>query len=243
MGEFIFLAIVIFLAGLSNSTFGFAMVSMSLLTLHFPLSFIAPLIPLIFISTNIFIVLRCWREIEWKSIALLLLGSSIAVPIGVSLSNKESEVLVKTVIGIFLIGFGLFNLLTTTLPHFKTQKTAPIFGFISGLFGGAFNVSGPPIVIYGLFRNWDPQKFRASLQGYFTYTNLLIISLHVYNGNMQNPKLLHYYLIALPIVLIATPIGKRINQSFKNPKKFQQVIYYLMLIFGTMMILKAYKFI
>lgn len=250
MEEFIILIVVIFLAVLTNSTFGFGfnIVSMSLLTLYFDLAFVAPLIPLLALSTNLLVVYRSRKEIKYKSIAFLILAATIGVPIGIWISRYSTQdpfynQLVRTTIGCLIIGIALFNLLVPKVPHLKDSKTAPIFGFLSGVMGGSFNITGPPIVIYGLFRRWDPQVFRATLQGFFVYVNSLIILGHSYAGNMNDPRLGYFYLAAVPMILIATPIGKRINRSFEDPKEFRKYVYYIMLVLGTVMILKAFDYI
>lgn len=245
IGEYIFLIAIIFLAGLTNSTFGFAfnLVAMSLLTLYFDISFIAPLIPLLFLSTNLVIVIRARKEIRYKSIVRIMIGASFAVPIGIWIAKYGDEQLVKIIIGISIVALALFNLLAPKMPYLENNRYAPVFGFFSGLFGGAYNISGPPVVIYGLFRQWDPQAFRATMQGYFTYVTVLIIISHWYAGNFNDPKIGYFYLAALPAVLISTPIGKYINAKFDNPEAFRKYVYYIMLVLGAVMVAKAAVFL
>lgn len=250
MEEFVILVLVVFLGVMINSTFGFGfnIVCMSLLTLYFELPLIAPLIPLLSLSTNIWIVLRSYKEIKYKSIVVLIFAATVAVPIGIWISTYSAndpfyDRLVRTCVGLLLIGIALFNLLITTTPHLKGYRTAPIFGFVSGLAGGAFNITGPPIVIYGLLKRWDPQVFRATLQGYFIYVNSLIIAGHVYAGNLNNPRMGYFYLVAFPVIVIGTPIGKAINRRFKDPKQFRKYVYYIILLLGAVMILKAFDYL
>ncbi len=241
---------VITLAVLTNSTFGFGfnIVSMSLLTLYFELPFVAPLIPLLALTTNLAVVYRARQEIRYESIALLILAATVAVPIGIWISTYSAQDpfynrLVRTAIGSLIIGIALFNLLVPVVPYLKGNKAAPIFGFLAGLTGGSFNITGPPIVIYGLFKRWDPQVFRASLQAFFVYVNSLIIVGHLYAGNIKDTKLGYFYLLALPIIFIGNPIGKAINAQFDDPQRFRNYVYYIMLVLGTVMILKAFDYI
>merc|ERR1712176_1480455 len=103
---------------MTNSTFGFGfnIVSMSLLTLYFELPLIAPLIPLLALSTNVWIVIRARKEIKYRSIAILILAATVAVPIGIWISTYSIEDpiydrIVRTTIGLLIIGVALFNLL------------------------------------------------------------------------------------------------------------------------------------
>jgi uncharacterized protein len=35
------------------------------------------------------------------------------------------------------------------------------------VFGGAYGMNGPPLVVYRAMRRWSPPHFRAILEGYF----------------------------------------------------------------------------
>ncbi len=250
MEEIVLLALVIFLATLTNSTFGFGfnIVGMSLLTLYFKLSLVAPLIPILSLSTNLLVVYRSRKEIKYKSIVILILAATVAIPLGIWMGTYSSQDpfynrLVRTTIGFSIIGIALFNLLVPVVPLLKGNKATPIFGFLAGLMGGAFNITGPPIVIYGLFKRWDPQVFRATLQAFFAYANGVIILGHLYAGNMKDPRLFYFWLVSIPVIFIGTPIGKYINSQFKDPVKFRNYVYYIMLVLGTIMILKAFDYL
>ncbi|HEY1587600.1 MAG TPA: sulfite exporter TauE/SafE family protein [Polyangia bacterium] len=67
--------------------------------------------------------------------------------------------------------------------HIELRSTAwlvgsTLFGLPVGLlllkcvpersvFGGSYGMNGPPLAIYGSLRDWPPERFRATLQGYF----------------------------------------------------------------------------
>src|SRR6266481_2734540 len=88
------------------------------------------------------------------------------------------ESLVKSVLGLVLVGYGVYNLLTPRAPYLQHEKYAFPFGFIAGILGGAYNTSGPPVVIYGTLRRWSPEYFRATMQCYFFFTYLATIAGH-----------------------------------------------------------------
>jgi len=235
---------IIFLAALVNSTFGFgfALVSMSVLSLFFDLALIGPLIPLFLLTNNVLIVWRSWENIRFKSIVFLIMSAGVAIPIGVWLSVYGDEGVIKTLLGSFLIFFALFNLVVSQLPHLR-QRWAPVFGFISGFFGGAYNIAGPPIAIYGLFRQWAPKVFRATIPAYYTFVTVIIILNHWYFDHYDDYRIAWYYCLGMPMSFVAVPMGKWLNGQFRNPVAFQQYIYYIMIILGGVMILKAQQIV
>jgi uncharacterized membrane protein YfcA len=241
MDTTVYLIAVIFLGSLINSSlgFGFALTSMPLLSLVFDLNTLGPLIPLLFLTSGVYIVFQGRKEIQIKSLIPLILSATLIVPIGVYLNKYGPEILIKIILGIFIIAFSIYNLKAPTLPKLKDDKTAPIFGALSGLFAGACNISGPPAVIYAALRQWEPSIFRVTLQAYFLYVNCIIISSHIYVGSYANPLVGPYYLFALPSMLLAIPIGKKINSSISNPKALNRYVYLFMLASGTLLIVKA----
>ena len=84
----------------------------------------------------------------------------------------------KAGLGILLIAVGLYNLRTSVLPRLKHIGWAHAFGFLSGMLGAAYNVNAAPVAVYGILRRWPPEHFRATLQGYFLPSTLLIVASH-----------------------------------------------------------------
>jgi uncharacterized membrane protein YfcA len=237
----IYLVVIIFLGSLVNSTFGFgfALTTMSLLSLVFDLNTIGPLIPLLYLTAGIYIVFRGRKDVQVKSLIPLALSATLIIPIGVYLNKYGPEVLIKIILGIFIIAFSIYNLKAPILPKLKNNKTAPIFGAFSGLFAGACSIAGPPAVIYATLRQWEPNIFRVTLQAYFLYVNCIVIGSHFYAGSYTNPLIGTYYLFALPSMFLAIPLGKKINNSISDPKAFNRYVYLLMLISGVLLIAKA----
>lgn len=241
MDTTVYLVIIIFLGSLVNSTFGFgfALTTMPLLSLFLELNTIGPLIPLWFLTAGCYIVFRGRKEVQIKSVIPLALSATLIIPIGVYLNKYGPELIIKIVLGLFIVAFSIYNLKAPTLPKLTTNKTAPFFGALSGLCAGASNISGPPAVIYASLREWEPNVFRVTLQAYFLYVNCIVISSHIYVGSYNNSLIGFYYLSALPFMLLAIPIGKKINSSIPDPKIFNKYVYMLMLISGILLISKA----
>ena len=161
------------------------------------------------------------------------------VPIGVYLSKYGDERLIKTFLGTFIVLFSIYSITSPKLPALKNDKTGPLFGILSGLFGGACNIAGPPAVIYATLRGWKPSESRVTLQAFFWFINLIIVSSHLYVGSYKEAILFKYFICSFPAMLIAVPIGKKINSLFENPSEFNKYVYILMLLSGLLLIFKA----
>ena len=220
----------------SSLGFGDALIAMPLLTMVVGLSLATPLTAMAATTIAITILLRSWRKVEIKAAWRLVITTLIGIPIGIYFLQAAPELLVKSLLGILITGFGLYNLLSPNLPRLETDKWAYATGIIAGILGGAYNTNGPPVVIYGMLRRWDSEKFRATLQGYFLPTGSAILISHALAG-MWSPQVIHYYLYCLPIIIGATLIGGKVNQLIPQGK-FDKIIYSFLVVIGILLIIQ-----
>ena len=80
--------------------------------------------------------------------------------------------------------------------------------------GGAFGINGPPLVVYGALRGWSPQRFPATLQGYFLPASSLTMAGFAVGG-LWTHTVTRGYLFSLPLIVLAVLIGRAINQRLK----------------------------
>ena len=228
--------LILFVSSLTRSTLGFgdSLLAMPLLALVLGIETATPVVALASSTIAMVITLRNWHKIDLNTAWQLVVGSFIGIPIGVLLLRIALRDLVIGPLGIFLILFGLYRLSVLALPTLKGKAWAYVFGFVAGIFGGAYNLNGPFIVLYGTMRRWTPQQFRATLQGYFLPTGLLIVAGHG-SGGFWNFEVFKLYLIVLPAVLIAVFIGEKLNKRI--PKKYLERLLFIVLIFLGVLLL------
>lgn len=203
--------LVLFGASLVRSTVGFgdALLAMPLLVFLLGLGTAVPLVGLVAVVVAVILLSLTWREVEVRSIVPLLIASIAGVPLGVILlKSLEGEWLID-ILGVVLVFFGLFRLIGPRLPALRHPGLPLLLGFLSGLFGGAYNVSGPFAVLYGGLRGWTPQVFRASLQGFFIATSLAIALSHGVAG-LWTAQVWRLFLLSLPLVVAANLLGNSV---------------------------------
>jgi len=212
---------------------------MPLLSMAVGLNVASPLVGLMGITSSVTILIRHWRHVHFKSVWLLIVPTLIGIPIGVLLLKGVYENVMKLILAGVIIIFSLYKIFKPKLFILRNDKYAYIFGFIAGILGGAYNTNGPPIVIYGTLRRWEPENFRATLQGYFLPTGSMIALGHCLGGLWTKTVLLNYF-ISLPIILIAIFAGARLN--CKIPKgKFDNYIYTCLIVLGIVLIIDTIR--
>ena len=227
--------VILFLSTFVRSALGFgdALIAMPLLALVVGMQVATPLVAMGASTIAFTILLKSWRKVEIKDAWRLVLFTWIGIPLGILFLKAAPEFLVKSLLGILVIGFGLYNLFIPNLPKLKTEKWAYLTGLVAGILGGAYNTNGPPVVVYGILRRWDPEKFRATLQGYFLPTGFAILITHGLAG-MWTSQVVHYYLYSLPIIIGAVLVGEKVNQIIPQGK-FDKVIYGFLVLVGELL--------
>jgi uncharacterized membrane protein YfcA len=228
--------LILLVSTLIRSTFGFgdALVAMPLLALVVGLQAATPLVALCASTIALTILLRNWRKVRIQSAWRLIVSSILGIPLGLLYLKGTHEDLLGGILAIVLIGFGSFSLARPRWLRIRGESWAYAFGFVAGILGGAYNTNGPPVVIYGTLKRWDPLSFRATLQGYFLPTSLFIVLGHGMAG-LWAPAVLHSYLSALPLVLLAIYLGGRINRTFAA-QKFSRYVHLLLIALGLLLL-------
>lgn len=232
---------IVFVAALTRSTFGFgdALIAMPLLALFIDIKIATPLMALIAFFIAISILIKNRDKVEFNSVWRLILASLVGIPIGLWYLDDINENIIKLILGIIILLFAGFNLAKPKLHQLKSEKYAWIFGFIAGILGGAYNTNGPPIVIYSSLKKWNPQNFRATLQGYFFTTGILLVISHGIAGNYTN-EVLTYFAYCLPVVLLAVIIGAKLNKKIPIVR-FHKYIYMILIFLGFMLMYNSIK--
>lgn len=230
---------VLFVSALSRGLIGFgnALVAMPLLAFFCPIQIASPLVGMANLTGIAVILIGNWRSVDLKAAWRLILACLIGIPVGILFLKQADERIVRMVLGAILIGYGLYNLISPSLPHLRSELLAWLFGLASGILGGAFNSNGPPIVIYGGLRRWPPESFRATLQSVFLPTNLMVIASHALAG-LWTPNVLALYAYSLPLMLLATLIGIRFGKRIPR-EQFHRIVNGFLVMMGALLIVRA----
>jgi uncharacterized membrane protein YfcA len=212
--------------------FGDALLAMPLLALLVGVRVATPVVAFAASTIAVTILLRHWRSVDVRATWRLVVASLAGIPFGLLLLKHAPEAQVKLVLGFLLVLYGLYGLVAPRLPVVRGERLAYAFGFVAGVLGGAYNTNGPPVVIYGALKGWPPEYFRATLQGCFLLTGLLILIGHGLAG-LWTPQVLWLYAFSLPAIMLAIFAGERLNRRLPR-EAFSRVVYALLVAMGVL---------
>lgn len=226
---------VVFVAALlqSLSGFGFALIVMPVLTLVIGLQTAAPTVALIALTLYTTNVLRYRRAIDLREVSRLGLGSAFGVPIGIWVLVNVDENLVKQVMGVFLVGYALLSFARPVMSWLPGRFWVYPAGFLAGCLAGAYNVPGPPVIVYGSLSRWPRDKFRATLQSIFLVNGSLVVTSHLLAHNVT-ARVLTYCLYALPALLLGIVVGALLDHRVDRDV-FRFIVQGMILIMGLML--------
>ena len=239
--SYLLILAILFVSTFIHSTLGFgqALIAMPLLAMVVELKTATPLVAFALMTIASVILLRNWRVVDLNAAWRLVLSSCFGIPVGLFLLKGIPEGLMKVFLGIVVIVFSLYNLANRHLKIIDLRRVgggsilAYLFGFVAGVLGAAYNTSGVVITIYATLRDWAPDRFRSTLQGYFVLTGPVILASHGLAG-LWTPDMFRLYVTSLPLVLAGIFLGGKLHR-FIPPGQFDGYVNVGLLITGLLL--------
>ena len=239
MSDTVFVVAVFFCATIVRSALGFgeALIAVPLVAFVLPVDVAAPVAVLVSITVAAVVLASDWRHVQVGT-ALRLTGFTLlGVPLGLMALRIVPEPIVKGTLGAVVAGFSAFSLKRRQPFRLENDRLAWLFGVSAGVLGGAYGMNGPPLVVYGALRGWTPQRFRATLQGYFLPASVVGM-LGYWAAGLWTAQVNQYYLLSLPAILLAIPLGRLIHTRL-DPRRFLIAIHAGLFASGVALILHA----
>lgn len=214
----------------SVSGFGGGLVSMALLPALIGIRNATPLVALTSIFIEVVLLVRFREALSFRDIWKAVLASVAGIPLGMTLVGAVSERAAMFVLGLVLIGYSLYALLGWRLPKLKHPLWGAFAGFLGGLLGGAYNTSGPPVIIYADTQGWLPERFKSNLQGFFLVSSSQILIGHVLAGNYR-PEVLRWLPWALPAMVLGLLAGWLLDRRIP-PALFRRIVLVMLVVMG-----------
>lgn len=232
---------VIGLATVIRSAMGFgeALVAVPLLALFIPVEVAAPLAVLVSVTVAAIVLVRDWREVHAAGAWRLTVSTLAGIPVGLLLLTSVAEPVVKGALAAVIIAFAAYRLIGRSRLELTDDRLAWLFGFAAGVLGGAYGMNGPPLVAYGTLRRWSPERFRATLQGYFLPASLVGMAGYWIAG-LWIPAVTGYYLACLPVVLASTALGRVLTRRMDS-RQFLVYVHAGLLVIGGMLLAQSLR--
>lgn len=230
-------AAVVFAGALCQSTLGFgnALIAMPLLSTLIGLPQATALFGMLSLAMGGILLALGRRSIDLRDSWRLNVAALAGVPVGLWMLHNAPEALIMHGLGALLLAYGAAGLLLGRFVRRPTHVSPAWlvwpFGFVSGILGGAYNTNGPPLVVFGTLRRWEPDRFRTTLQSVFLTSSVAIGIGHASTG-MWTAQTFVQCAACLPILWLAGVVGRRITQRV-DAATFVGWVYFVLILLGA----------
>ncbi len=213
--------------------FGSALIASPLLAQMLPLSVV---VPTVVVLDNSGSILQAWRHrrlIVWEDLRPLLPFSFAGIVAAMFLHARIDDMLLKTVLGVFVALFGAYQFLPQPDVHLSQRWAAPT-GLFGGLVGGLFGTGGPFYVMYFRLRRLEKTVFLATIAMLLAIDGGLRIIGFALGGHYRAE---HLWLLAAmaPAAWLGLHWGQKVHLALP-PRTFRQIVGGLLLVGGILLL-------
>lgn len=194
------------------------------------------LLLLVNLPAEIFVVLTSWREVNWRGVAVLMVGIAIGIPVGAWVLGWSNPEVLLTALGAVLLVVGTVFLFVPRerVVHWPGWVAGPV-GLSSGLLTGLFGTGGPPLVLYYQLSGADKAAFRGNLMAIFLLMTLVRVPSYAGMGLITADRLWSS-LMVLPAVLAGAWIGNRLHLRIEE-STFRRLVAAALVVLGALLLL------
>ena len=206
----VYVAAILFAAAYLQSAtgFGLALVCMALVPIILPVTEAIAYVSLASLVVNSFIIFANRAGLSFRRALPLCVGIALGIPIGYFVLRTLDGQLVIQLLGATLMVIAAAEFLQGRIAKlYIPEKAGGLMGMLGGILAGAFNVGGPPIVVYAYSRDWTKVEVVAILQTAFLAGGLTRNLLMLGTGEVTS-DLLILAAWTVPTAIFAVWLGK-----------------------------------
>jgi uncharacterized membrane protein YfcA len=210
----LFLGIATIMQTLSGFGFGLLVVASFTLLDVLPLTATTFLVSLLGLVNSTIVVIKNRNAVKIPELKLMLYTGIPLMLLGFVLLEYMSAHLTQLlnfILGIsILLCCGLMLVGREKVNKESGRSSFLIAGGLSGLLGGLFSTSGPPLVFQCYKQSWSIEAIRSTLLAVFTISGLVRVGIATF-GTLPEPDIMFLIAAAIPLVLLVTHFARKLT--------------------------------
>lgn len=188
--------------------FGSSMIWVSSLALVLPPREVVPTVLMFEVASSLVLLPAVWREIEWRSLRWIFLGTAVATPFGVLLLAVLPADTLRVLMAVIVIVATALIWRGKKLRSRRGAVPALATGLGAGVLNGSTGMGGPPVILFYFGSGAAVGLSRASLVAFFFASDALGTGLLALEGLVTQTVLARTALF-LPLVGLGIWAGHR----------------------------------
>jgi len=207
--------------------FGFALISITALSILLPPREIIPSIFVLELLASLRLLSSAWHDVHWQSLGRLCLGCLAGTPIGVFALARAPSAPLTVALAIVVLFLSVMLARGFALKALPGTIATVGTGAASGLLNGGLGIGGPPVVLFYFGSPAAIATGRASMIAYFLFTDVLAL-LWQWHAGLLSPMVFAHALLYVPPLLAGLWVG---HKAFKrvDPLRFRRLILRLLM--------------
>lgn len=232
---FVVLIVAGFVRGYSG--FGFSAITVTALSIFLLPIEIVPVVIFLEVLASLHMLPKAWNQTDWKLIFWLMLGATVATPLGVWVLATLPEKPMRITLCLVVLGLSFLLLRGQKISNPEHSGTRFSAGLVSGLFNGAAAIGGLPVVLFLIAAAAEAAILRATMASYFLFTEFLAIGFVYFNDLLNIEMFWRVTLFALPMI-IGVQLGSR-HFFNANPESFKRFALSMLVLLAGSGLIKA----
>jgi len=229
---------IVFLAAIVRgySGFGFSLLAVTALSLLYAPAIVIPSVFLLEIAASIHLLPGLWRDIHWRSLVPLVIGTGIGTPIGLIFLTSVPAAPMQIALGLFVFAVTCLLWIGFALKSMPGNAVSTAAGLAAGMANGAFGIGGPPVILFYFASPAGNIVGRATLVTYFLLTDAIGL-VFLARENLMTADILIRTLTFMPALFAGVWLGAR-SFKYADPVIFRKWILALL---GLLAVITAAK--
>ena len=217
--------------------FGASMLWVTSLSLVLPPLEVVPMVLIFEVATSIYLLPVLWRQVEWKSIAVLLIGTWATTPIGIHVLSSLPPAPIRLALGIVVTVAAILILRGFAMTRVPGNSATLAVGGAAGLLNGSMGIVGPPVILFYFSSPIGVAVGRASIVTYFIGTDSVATAMFAARGLIE-AEVLWRTVVFLPVLFAGVALG---NREFlkTDPETFKRIAMLVLIALALALLVRA----
>lgn len=226
--------VIISLAGFAQglSGFGFGLISMGLLPMWMDLNEAQAIATLTGLAGCVAMTGITVTHVRWANVGHLWIASTLGIPFGFWILKALPESVLLRILGLTICLLVVFEIVARRRSASeKSHWNVWLIGLTSGALSGAFNIGGPPLVVYLFSQSWSKEQQVATLSTVFISSGMMRMIL-LATTNDLTPSIWGLTAWSSLPMIAAIVLGNQLLR-FVSQKQLRFGIYCVLLVVGS----------
>ena len=216
--------------------FGSSLLWVSSLTLVLPPAEVVPMVLMFEVAASAALLPAVWRQVHWRSLVWIVLGTLVATPFGIYLLVVLSADAIRLWIGVIVLVASVL-----IWRGARTAAAGPMPALLTGLGAGLLNgstaIGGPPVILFYFGSTAAVAVGRATIIAFFLASDSVGAGLMATQG-LVTATVLWRWLLFLPLVGLGIWLGHR-RFLGTEPETVRRLALGLLAIMALALLLRA----